>query len=50
VPDSPASAVQVSLLLTVQHGAEAGAAGPVPAGSQGAVQHSAQAAVPVSTA
>jgi hypothetical protein len=32
----------------VRHGAEAGAAGPVPAGAQGAVLHSAQAAVQVS--
>ncbi len=42
--------MQVSLLLTVQHGAEAGAADTVPAGAQGAVHHSAQAAVPVSPA
>ncbi len=35
---------------TVWHGAEAGAAGPVPAGAQGAVLHSAKAAVPVSPA
>ncbi len=33
---------------TVRHGAEAGAACPVPASAQGAVLHSAQAAVPVS--
>ncbi len=57
-PGSSASQSRVSsagkpILLTVQHGAEAGAAGPVPAGAMeqcSTVLHSAQAAVSVSPA